>query len=423
MIHVFAAMMLLGVSHLISFWAMTEFKYSKRKTALIYLGFIVMFGSFVMLSYAAFGDSPVYYAAAFTSTIVMSFFIFVLSSADSLCKKIFLFISYANVFSVFVCISLMICSVFFKGAPEIVVYYARNIIRTILFVPVALVYIRFLQPSVRAVSGKRLKTWYSISVVSALFLIIFALYVVIFNAEYENIEKHIPFFTVSVLIYISILWVIFGTIKSMIAESDAEMVSRNVVYLQNQLKTAKENEMAAKTIRHDFRHHNQNIETMLKKGEIQEALNYLKQYNDSLDEAKLSDFCPNITVNAILNSFCTKAQKNGISFSVKADTKENTAISDMDFVAVLSNLLENALNGCIECKSDGEIKVNIRTVADKTVIVCSNPCRNDISIENNMIKNRGIGIAGMLSAIRKYDGDIKYSYDDGVLTVCIILNF
>ncbi len=423
MIHVFAAMMLLGVSHLISFWAMTEFKYSKRKTALIYLGFIVMFMGLVMLSYAAFGDSPGYYAAAFTSTIVMSFFIFVLSSADSLCKKIFLFISYANVFSVFVCISLMICSVFLKGAPEIVVYYARNIIRTILFVPVALVYIRFLQPSVRAVSDKRLKTWYSISVVSALFLIIFALYVVIFNAEYENPEKHIPFFSVSVLIYISILWVIFGTIKSMIAESNAELVSRNVVYLQNQLKTAKENEMTAKTVRHDFRHHNQNIETMLKKGEIQEALSYLKQYNDSLDAAKLSDFCPNITVNAILNSFCAKAQKNGISFSVKADTKEDAAISDMDFVAVLSNLLENALNGCIECKSDGEIKVNIRTVADKTVIVCSNPCRNDISIENDMIKNRGIGIAGMLSTIRKYDGDIKYSYDDGVLTVCIILNF
>ena len=127
-------------------------------------------------------------------------------------------------------------------------------------------------------------------------------------------------------------------------------------------------------------------------------------------------------MNAILNSFCTKAQKNGISVSVKADTGENTSISDMDFVAVLSNLLENAVNGCIECKSDGEIEVNIRTVADKTVIVCSNPCREDISIENNMIKNRGIGIAGMLSAIRKYDGDIKYCYDNGTLTVCIILN-
>ena len=422
MIHIFAAVVLLGISHLVSFWAMTELKYSRRKTAFIYLGFFVMFVCFGMLTYAAFGDSPGYYAAAFSSTIVMAFFIFILNSADPICKKIFLFISYANVFSMFVCISLIICSVFFKEEPKIVVYYARNIIRTLLFIPVAYIYIRFLRSSVRAVSGKRIKTWYSISVVSVLFLIIFALFVVIFNAEYENLDRYIPFFTVSVLIYISVLWVIFGTIQSMIAESNAELINSKAAYLQGQLKTARENELTSKTIRHDFRHHNQNLESMLKKGEVEEALSYLKQYNDSLDAARLNDFCPNITVNAILNSFYTKAQKNGISVSVAADVKEKTAISDMDFVAVLSNLLENAINGCIECKSDGEIEVNIRTVADKTVIVCSNPCIQDISIENNMIKNRGIGIAGMLSAIRKYGGDIKYSYDSGRLTVCIILN-
>ena len=422
MIHIFAAMVLLGISHLVSFWAMTELKYSKRKTALIYWGFFVMFVCFVMLSYAVFGDSPGYYATAFASTIVMAFFVFILNSADPICKKIFLFISYANVFSMFVCISLIICSVFFKGAQEIVIYYARNIIRTVLFVPVAILYIRFLRPSVRAVSGKRLKTWYSISVVSALFLLIFALFVVIFNAEYKNVDRYIPFFAVSVLIYISVLWVIFGTVQSMIVESNTELIKQNAAYLQGQLKTAKENELTAKTIRHDFRHHNQNIESMLKKGEIQEALDYLKQYNDSLDAAKISEFCPNITVNAILNSFYTKAQKNGISVSAEADIKENTTISDMDFVAVLSNLLENAVNGCIECNAGGEIKVNIRTVADKTVIVCSNPCREDICIENNMIKNRGIGIASILSSIRKYDGDIKYSYDNGILTACIILN-
>lgn len=422
MIHIFAAVVLLGISHLVSFWAMTELKYSRRKTAFIYLGFFVMFVCFGMLTYAAFGDSHGYYAAAFSSTIVMAFFIFILNSADPICKKIFLFISYANVFSMFVCISLIICSVFFKEEPKIVVYYARNIIRTLLFIPVAFLYIRFLRSSVRAVSGRRIKTWYSISVVSVLFLIIFALFVVIFNSEYENIDRYIPFFTVSVLIYISVLWVIFGTIQSMIAESNAELINSKAAYLQGQLKTARENELTSKTIRHDFRHHNQNLESMLKKGEVEEALSYLKQYNDSLDAARLNDFCPNITVNAILNSFFTKAQKNGISVSVAADVKEKTAISDMDFVAVLSNLLENAINGCIKCKSDGEIEVNIRTVADKTVIVCSNPCIQDISIENNMIKNRGIGIAGMLSAIRKYGGDIKYSYDSGRLTVCIILN-
>lgn len=422
MIRMFAAWVLLGVSHLISFWAMTEPKYSARKTLAIYSVFGISFVSIVAVSYAVFGDSPFFYAVGFTVTIIAAFFVFLLTSADPVCKKIFLFISYANAFSMFVCISLILCSIFLKGASETTVYYARNIIRTLLFIPAAFVYMRFLRPSVRAVPGKRRKTWYSISVVSLFFLIIFAMFLVEFHAEYGKIGRYIPLFAVAVVIYISVLWVIFGTIRSMIDESNTELINRNIAYLQGQLKTAKENELAAKTVRHDFRHHNRNIASMLKKGEIEEALNYLEQYDDSLEAEKLNDFCPNITVNAILNSFYTKAKKNGIAVSVEADTGENTAVSDMDFVAVLSNLLENAVNGCVECNSDGEINVNIRTVADKTVIVCSNPCRKDISIENNMIKNRGIGIAGMLSAIRKYDGDIKYSLDDGILTACIILN-
>lgn len=422
MIHMLSTWILLGISHLLCFLAITEPKYSMKKTTLIYSLFCVTFVCLVTLSYVVFGDTLGYYAVAFTSTIVMAFLIFVFTSADPACKKVFLFISYANVFCIFVCISLVLCSIFFKNSSELVIYYARNIIRTVLFIPAALIYMRYLRPSVRAVSGKRRKTWYSISIVSVLFLAIFSLFVVILHAEFSQITRYIPFFAISVLIYASILWVIFGTIESMIDESNTELVNQNVVYLQSQLKTAKENEIAAKTVRHDFRHHNQNIASMLKKGEFKEAMDYLKQYDESLEASKFNEFCPHITVNAILNSFYNKAQRSGISISVKADTKEDTSISDMDFVAVLSNLLENAINGCIECKSDGKIDVNIRTVADKTVILCSNPCRKDISLENNMIKNRGIGISSMLSAIRKYDGDISYSFDNGILTACIILN-
>ena len=422
MIHMISAWVLLGISHLLSFWAMTEPKYSAKKTVFIYSVFCAAFVCLITLSYTILGESPQYYVGAFTSTIVMSFFVFLYTSADSTCKKVFLFISYANVFCMFVCISLLLTSIFFKGASELTVYYARNIIRTVLFIPMVFIYIRFLRPTVRIVSGKQRKTWYSISVVSVLFLAIFALFLVIFHSEYAHIGRYIPFFAIFVLLYMSILWVIFGTVEAMIDESNAELINQNVAYLQGQLKTAKEHELAAKTVRHDFRHHNRNLVSMLEKGEVEDAVKYLKQYDHSLNESKINEFCPHITVNAILNSFYNKAQKNGIKAFIEADTSESTPVTDMDFVAVLSNLLENAVNGCIECKSSGEIRVNIRTVADKTVIVCSNPCKKDIAIENNMIKNRGIGIASMLSAIRKYDGGIKYSTDNGILTVCIILN-
>lgn len=422
MINMIAVWILLGISHLLSFWAMTEPRYSAKKTVLIYSMFCAAFVCTIVLFYAAFGDSTAFYAAAFSATIAAAFFVFALTSADPLCKKIFLFISYADVFCVFVCVSLILCSIFFKNSAEIVVYYARNIIRTVLFIAAVFVYIRFLRPTVRSVSGKHRRAWYSISGVSVLFLIIFSLCLVEFHSDYEHIGRYIPYFAAAVLLYASILWVIFGTIESMIKESDAELIQRNIAYLETQLKTARENELTAKTVRHDFRHHNRNITAMLEKGDIEGAMKYLDKYNDSLRGGATSAFCPNATVNAILNNFCARAKMRGISVSAEADTGENTPIADIDFVAVLSNLLENAVNGCMECGADGGVKVNIRTVAEKTVIVCSNPCREDICIENNMVKNRGIGIASMVAAIRKYNGDIRYSFDSGVLTACVILN-
>ena len=66
--------------------------------------------------------------------------------------------------------------------------------------------------------------------------------------------------------------------------------------------------------------------------------------------------------------------------------------------------------------------MNLRTVDAKTVIVCSNPCKDDIQIEDGLIRDRGIGISSILAAIRNYDGDIKYTLEGGVLTVCVILN-
>ena len=68
----------------------------------------------------------------------------------------------------------------------------------------------------------------------------------------------------------------------MIDESNTELINQNVLYLQGQLKTAKgRNELSAKTVRHDFRHHNRNIAAMLKKGEIKEAIEISGAYNDS----------------------------------------------------------------------------------------------------------------------------------------------
>ena len=423
MIRQLVALTLTVVMHIVCFAIMTVPKYSVKKTVLIYSVYFTAFLCLTLLASRVLFDIRSFHAisVAFLSTIILAFFIFMVTSADPTCKKIFLFLSYATVFCIIFCISAMASGIWFKGEFEVAAVYAKVIIRILLYLPIIWAYIRFLRPVIREVPDANKKTWYSILLVSMLFLIVFSIFLAIYYMDNDFRAWHSILFAVTVLIYCSVLWVIFSTIRYMRKESRMELIEKNVEYLQGQLALARKNELFAKTIRHDFRHHNRNIIAMLKNGKIQEALCYIDQYNESLEAAKPKEFCPHITVNAILSSFYTKAQNDGISVSIAADTQEETVVSDMDWVAILSNILENAINGCKECNSGGEIKVNIRTVEDKTVIVCSNPCKPELAIENNMIKNRGIGIDSMVSAARKYDGDISYKLENGILTVCVIL--
>lgn len=421
MIHNIISYILLGVTHAIAFWTMTEREFSVKMTAAIYSLFSVIFSAIPAVLNIVFGENPVFYTIGYISTIAFAFIVFVLASSDPICKKLFLFVSYANVFSILGTLSVVISVNLFKGLPELAVNYARNIIRTVLFIPMIFIYIRYLRPAVRIVSGKRRKTWYSISLVSLLFLIIFAMFMIVFYSGYGNAKVYLPLFVISVLLYAAVLSVIFGTVRSMINESNAELTRQNVIYLQNQLENAKENELYNKTVRHDIRHHNNNVAAMLKSGDIKGALKYIEEYNLSLDSFKQTEFCPHVTVNAILNSFYSKATSDGIKVSVSADTKPDIGVSDTDLVAILSNILENAINGCKESGKKKEVSVNIKTVSDKTVIVCSNPCKDGLEVENLMIKQKGIGISSILISARKYNGDISYRLDSGKLTVCVIL--
>lgn len=156
MIHLAVAMTLLVLTHILCLAAMTERKYSIRKTVLIYAAFAAYFIGLTMAAFALFGSLPVNIVAIiFAATILAAFLLFLLTSTDTFCKKLFLFISYSNLFCIFVCISLLTYNRLLSVLTETGALYARNIVRTLLYLPAVLVYIKFLRPCVRAVPGTK----------------------------------------------------------------------------------------------------------------------------------------------------------------------------------------------------------------------------------------------------------------------------
>lgn len=420
--HLVMTSLLMAATHIACFAAMTERKYSVKKTLLLYGLYTVFFIVWILLAFMLLGRaSPHVIPFSFVGTIVPAVALFLYTSADSFSKKLFLILTYANIFCIILCLSVLLCDSLLPGLSSVGQTYARSIVRTALNIPAILLYLRYARPYMRTVPGNKKRTWYSISLVSALFLFVFSLLVALIMRNARDAVYSMLFGTTTV-IFIAVLWVVFGTIQSMSAEARTELISQNVQYLQGQLATARENAMAAKAMRHDFRHHMQNLALLLRQEKTQEAEHYIEEFIHSLDTASQIDFCPHVTVNAILNNFYSRTQKEGIAVSVTAEVPEHTAIADMDFVAILSNLLENARNGCAACGSHGKITVSLRIKKGKLVIVCSNPCAPGLVIEDDMIEPKGTGIESILMAVDKYDGNIRYHLQDGIVTASLVLN-
>ena len=322
---------------------MTERKYPIKKTVLLYGLYAIFFTLWAILAYSLLGkDSPYVIPFSFVGTILPAILLFLYTSSDSFSKKIFLIVTYANLFCIIICLSILICDGLFPNLSIVKQMYIRSLVRILLNVPAVLLYLWFTRPYMRTVPGDRKRTWYSISLVSFLFLTVFATLINFLMHDGHTVEQMILFIT-TMMIYCAVLWIVFGTIQHMNAEVKMELITQNVQYLQGQLAMAKEHASTAKAMRHDFRHHMQNIDLLLKQQKPQEAIHYIEEFIQSLDVASQIDFCPHITANAILNNFYNQAQKEGITISITADTPEHITIADMDFVAILSNLLENAV--------------------------------------------------------------------------------
>ena len=138
MIRQLVALTLTVLMHIVCFAIMTERKYSVKKTVSIYSVFFAIFICLTMLASQVLFDIHSFYAIslAFVSTIFVAFIIFMITSADPACKKVFLFLSYSNIFCIIFCCSALISNVWFKDELGVAAVYTKTIIRTLLYLPV-----------------------------------------------------------------------------------------------------------------------------------------------------------------------------------------------------------------------------------------------------------------------------------------------
>lgn len=199
--------------------------------------------------------------------------------------------------------------------------------------------------------------------------------------------------------------------------------------LQKQfVENAQKSYQETKVLQHDLKHYLTTAASLLASGEQEEA----KQYLETILHKKLPLICTGIqtgavAVDSVLNAKFSACREKGID--VKAALNTNfKEIDEMDMSILLSNLLDNAMNGCEDSdnpridleisRKKSYIKITIRNSIPVSVLL-NNPDLKTTQPEQCM---HGYGIASVREISSKYGGNVIFREEGKMFIAEIWLN-
>lgn len=185
---------------------------------------------------------------------------------------------------------------------------------------------------------------------------------------------------------------------------------------------------SVRSIRHDLKQHFQVALTMLHSGKINEAVDYMEKYNDTvLDGISNKVFCDNDVVNYIINSKSKICSDRHIKIYIYI-ANEIPEFSDLDLCVLLGNALDNAIEG-VSGEGNNEIYLELRNVHNFFMISVKNTIINSVLEDNpNLISTKnekevhGLGILSMKEVVQKYNGSIEFYESDNKFCCDMLLD-
>lgn len=114
-------------------------------------------------------------------------------------------------------------------------------------------------------------------------------------------------------------------------------------------------------ISHDINRHIVSLKTLIDNSSNKQAEKYLSELTEESNRLHPVIKNQNSMLEIILNTTFAKCNKNNIELKLNIEDFPMKFISDMDMTTIFSNLLDNAIDACMEIsKSQRKIRVIIR---------------------------------------------------------------
>lgn len=261
---------------------------------------------------------------------------------------------------------------------------------------------------------------------------VFTIIAMIVNLGDISNQKAKDIFFVIAFGMVGLNFVIFYLISDILKREskirESEILQIQVKNQTSMYQSISENYEEQRRRTHEYKNQLLCMDSLLADGKYDELKTYLDKICGKLDRNVDSINTNHVIINAILNTKYKEALENHILFILKINDLSDIKIEDEDIVLILSNLLNNAIEACKNCKENKVIKMKFVKEDEITVISVKNTYEGDVNVhEGTYITSKedkekhGIGINNIIETINKYQGEYIIKNDNNEFYFSILI--
>lgn len=149
-----------------------------------------------------------------------------------------------------------------------------------------------------------------------------------------------------------------------------------------------------------------------------EVIGYIDRLSDQLQSYAKSGHSGNKLLDVMLEKYTGICKRKGIAFDFDVRLCNLSQLQDIDLVAVLGNLMDNAVTAA-ETSAEKVIHLSTARRNSYDILIVSNSCDTPpVSRENTLLTTKentafhGYGLKSIRRTLEKYGGDFDWEYDD-----------
>ena len=209
-------------------------------------------------------------------------------------------------------------------------------------------------------------------------------------------------------------------------ELENQELNREIAYYSNQLNIMVQSEKKVKALRHDMKHHMNELKILAEKGESSSIVAYINDMKDFVTNPEEIVSSGNMEIDSVLNFLLVKAKNELMKVNVHVDLPESL-LHTFDINVILGNLLENAIEAA---RQSAEKRLDVSVVYRKGIlhIIIENSYtsvpdegRRGFTTTKKEAGEHGIGLENVKRIVAKNNGVLEVKTEKDTFCVNMVL--